>query len=551
MKISIRNYRGVAAADLDHGNITFIGGRNHQGKSSLCQAIAAVLTGEMIPFPGLPKSKIKKIVRDGAKSASCKIIDGETQALITWPDCNYHVQGPAVKHITQSAAGMASILDSKEKKDRVNIIANYIKSDPTLEDLTRELKAADIPAAVAAQLVEAVKISGYLTMHAKAKEKGSRLKGQWEFITGQHYGSLKIAGWAPPAWFPELENADPDQLQADINQLKSDLEAGIAAAAVSGQLVDQLKAEAGGVDACQKDLKIIAGELETATRNETQLQKEFLRLSDMPTEYACPHCGAFVQLKDDKLIVYEEMEQSEIDDRTTQLKNTGNQLDQARANKRDLMTRQIKAQDKLRSSRSAAAELKKIDNAKGGEKWANKVDDLRTKLVKGESDLKALHDKRQADQLANAIKANKAIQDILGPDGLRKTKLNEALTPFNQGILDLCQAAGWATVRMDVNYDFYMNDRPIVLCSTSETYQARTILQLALAKIEGAGLVLIDGADVIIGKERNGLFAAILKNEVPAIVFMSMPDPDKMPAMEKIGGQALWIEKGEIIHVKK
>lgn len=546
MKISVRNYRGVASADFDHEKITFIGGRNHQGKTSLCQAIAAVKTGEIIPFEELPKSKIKNIVRDGAKSGSCKITEGESTAIITWPNGLYNMAGPAAKHITKMAAGLVSVLDYKKKPDLINVVADYIKADPTLEDLERELKAADIPKDAAKQLIERVKVSGYLTMHAKAKERGAQLKGQWEFITGQRYGSTKIEGWQPAAWFPELEKADPAALQENIDQLKRDLEAGIAAAAVSGKVIEDLKNQAGAESAYLKDLKQIESDLSIAMNRENEFQRKHILLSSMPEEHACPHCGGLLQIKNGKLVVYEEMEKSEIDNRTIELKQAGDALETARADKRNLLQRQAATRQKLQESQDAAAELKKIDKSKGGEKWANRVDELRAKVSKAEADLKAVNDKRQADGIAGAIKANKSIQEILGPDGLRKTKFNEALAPFNQMLSDFCQAAAWATVRMDTNYDFYLNDRPIVLCSASEQFQARAVLQLAFAKIEGAPLILIDGADIIVGKERNGLIAAILKAQVPSIIFMSMPDPSKMPPMEKVGGQAYWIEKGEV-----
>jgi len=550
MKISIRNFRGVTAADFDHDKITFIGGRNHQGKSSICQAIAAIASGEIIPIPDLPKSKIKNLVRDGAKSASCKISIGETLALLTWPDCSYSIQGPALKNISKISAGLVSILDYESKK-RIEIITDYIKSNPTLEDLGRELKAADIPKEVADQLIRAVEISGYFTMHAKAKEKGTGLKAQWEMITGQRYGSQKIESWAPAAYYPELEKLNQEQLAQTISQLKVDLEAGIAASAVSDKLAEQLQERAGAKAAYLKDLKAISADLEKATERETRLQKEFLKLSDMPTEHACPHCGGLLQLKDGAIVPYEEIGQEEVDDRTEKLRQIGGQLEQARLDKRELIKRQVVAQQNIADSILAAQELEKIEKASAGKQWADKVDQLRVQLEKAESDLKAVQDKRQADYLAAGIKANRAIQEILGPDGLRKTKLNEALAPFNQMLSDLCQAASWAVIRMDIDFNFFMNDRPVPLCSKSEQFQARAILQLVLGALEGAQLVLIDGADIIVGQERNGLFSAILKSNLSTIVFMSMPGPDKMPAMEKIGGQALWIEKGEISNGNK
>ncbi len=116
MEIKVRNFRGVALADLIHEKITLIGGRNHNGKSSLCEAVAAVMTGDTQPVPDLPKSQIKSIVREGAKMATAQIKSNGSLAGISWPDANYQAKGDPFKHVGKVSAGMESVMDKKKKE---------------------------------------------------------------------------------------------------------------------------------------------------------------------------------------------------------------------------------------------------------------------------------------------------------------------------------------------------------------------------------------------------------------------------------------------------
>ena len=547
MKISIRNFRGIAAADFNHEKITFIGGKNYQGKSSVALALAAAYTGVLVPIKNLLKSQIKRLVRDGAKNGYINVKDGESDITVNWPACELTAQGKPIRNISEISAGLKTVFDF-EKKKRTDLLAGFIKATPTDQDLERELRAANIDAATIAAVVKSVMVSGYNTTWAKAAEKGTMLKGQWQMITGEQYGSRKAESWAPAAYYPELGAKDPAALAEHITKLRGDVEAGIAAAAVSGQAVGELRKAAGSLDALRKDLNQVNIDLARLRGDFNKHDTEFRRLSATPEEQACPHCGGILAVVDGKIVEHKGLTDAEISDRTTAIRETSDLMEKARADVTGLIKRQANVEAGIKTAETAAAELVKLEKGGGAKKWDQNLEDVKAQLAKAETDLKAKNDLGQASRLALAIKLNKLIVDILGPDGLRKTKLNQAITPFNQLLSDLCVASFWQTLRMDTDYNFYMNDRQVELCSESEKFQAATILQLAVSKFDNARLVIIDRADIIVGKDRNGLFSAILKADVPAIIFMSLPDSKNLPAMEKIGGAALWIEKGEIIN---
>ena len=57
--ISIRNYRAIDRADIDLGGITLVAGDVGYGKSSVCTAIAAVLSGRGIVWPDVTQEGLQ------------------------------------------------------------------------------------------------------------------------------------------------------------------------------------------------------------------------------------------------------------------------------------------------------------------------------------------------------------------------------------------------------------------------------------------------------------------------------------------------------------
>jgi len=49
MKLSLNYYRGIKSAELPITPVTLVAGDNHQGKSSIAQAAAALFTGSVLP----------------------------------------------------------------------------------------------------------------------------------------------------------------------------------------------------------------------------------------------------------------------------------------------------------------------------------------------------------------------------------------------------------------------------------------------------------------------------------------------------------------------
>jgi hypothetical protein len=543
MQISIRNFRGVASADIEAGKITLIGGRNHQGKTSMAEGIAATLTGEAIPVQDVLKSAIKSIIREGAKTASCLIVEGESRSVMNWPDCLLSATGPALKPISKLAAGLESILDIDRKK-RADFLAPFLNAEPTLEDIGKELKSQNIPPATIEAIKEAVKISGIQNVWKRSQETGTKLKGQWEMITGEKYGSAKIQSWYPAKYYSALGARTEAELTEKLEALHKDEAAGIAAEAVAGMQKEQLEAQAAALPALEKDFKHKTAELSEARIKTGKIRSALSALQNAPQDLACPHCGGLVKLAGGKLEACTATEEDS-DQIAQRVKELNDDLIASDAGIEELSQRIFVIREGLTAGKDAAAQLAQIAAA-GENVWTKNLAEVRAALQTAAEDLEAFTTKAKADTLAAALIANKLIQEVLAPGGLRETKLKKVLAPFNQKLLELSEAAAWGPIALGMDFSITQNGRPDFLCSGSERFQIKTVFQLALSGISGERLVLIDGADIIVGKERNGLIAAVQKADLPVMIFMSFTHKESLPKLEAVGGVCYWIEEGEI-----
>ena len=81
--ISIRNYRAIDRADIVLGGITLIAGDVGYGKTSICTAIAAVLSGRGIVWPDVLKKDSKVLVRRGTDKGSITATGGGSKRTNT------------------------------------------------------------------------------------------------------------------------------------------------------------------------------------------------------------------------------------------------------------------------------------------------------------------------------------------------------------------------------------------------------------------------------------------------------------------------------------
>ena len=177
---------------------------------------------------------------------------------------------------------------------------------------------------------------------------------------------------------------------------------------------------------------------------------------------------------------------------------------------------------------------------------ADLVDKARAALSTAEIRLLTFERHRDAKKAAELITANQAIIDLLDETGLRLVKLSQSLESFRASYTDpLCGQMGIPPMTLGTDMGVTLGRYPWQMLSASEQYSRQIVLQLAVAQIEKAGLVIIDGADIIEPALRGKLLQTVRSVEIPAIICMTLSNPDKAPDLSAANaGATYWIADG-------
>jgi hypothetical protein len=549
ISISVRSFCGISRADIQVSRVALLAGVNFAGKTSACRAIAAALSGRVIPLDDLKKGEAGMLVRTGEAEASVLVGSDEGQVKLTWPAVE-RVTGGKPPEASIYAAGLDSIV-FLNPKDRAAAMERYVDSHPTHEDLNAALKDAGVPDDVANRVWAKAQAEGWDAMWTTAKNYGASQKGAWEQITGASWGDKKAVGWVPENWTEDLAEADFEKLGMATVDAKRALEEAIRGAAVDADKLTRVKAEAALLPDLQRQAKAENEAIEAAQTKLTQLEQERAALppAEADAGVPCPHCKKGVRMRQVKAGVWQ-IEAAEEKLPASEKKKRGDAIaviDGQISNYRDKITtagnrlRKIEA-DQITAQR-AANELAGLEGKDGGGE-AGAVDKAREALTLADQRFAAVKAKRDADGKVNLVRQYQAITAALAPDGLRKTALARGLESFNKRLAELCAAAKWKPVTIEPDLSVRYGNRPYMLLSASEQYRARATLAAAMAQIDDSAMLIFDGADILDARGRNGLFYLVGAVGKPALITMTFSRPTDVPDLSAGGfGQSFWLDQ--------
>lgn len=542
MQIQLKNYRGCAEASLELAPIALVAGLNHAGKSSIAQAVAAALTRNPAVLPGLTKAAARLVLRDGAKRGSCVVGDEAGAVTVNWPGGSLSEEGTGPR-ASEIACGLASVLDMKQK-DAAPLLMRLIAASPSEADLRAFLEPAALPDALLSQVWSAIAADGWDAAWNRARERGARLKGSWEQVTGEAFGAKKAEDWIPAA-LPDPVPAIED-LEALADGVRLELEQAIAGAAVSGDRVSQLQAV---IAAGQQALADAPGAVAAADDQDALVARLQAELEALPrpetleTLVACPHCAGH-------LVVVSRSEVRAPSGSVTADENAARQAAVA-AKQQEVSAAMAQA----RSLRQRVEELGRQQNAgnraeadlaalpQGGTS-AEVIAQIRARQAELGQQIGAVRALESSRKLAGDIAASASLVEALAPTGVRHRVLTERMAAYNVQLAALCEVAGWPAVRIEDDLSISYGGRPVMLVSESEAYRARVVLQVSMAGIDGSELVIVDGADVLDRAGRNGLFRLLRHSGLRALVCMTVLDgAGAVPNLAAAGlGASYWIE---------
>jgi hypothetical protein len=547
MRIQVKNFRGIVDLDAEVAPLLLLAGSNAAGKTSACLAIAAVASGDLLPFAGLTKKSAGLLVRDGAADASATLIAAGGAAHATWPAVERRADGRA-PDCSPVAVGIED-LTALKPIDRAARLITFINALPTEDDAAAALTDAGFDEASRVAIWTNICNKGWDSAHAHYKDENTKLKGSWEQIAGEKYGAVKAATWRPKGWPIAHEQKTLEQLAADGQDAEAAYEDMQRQAGADQAQIARLKADADKLPAAQKAAREAKDELETMQRDVIAATAAMAALGARPEldapPMACPCCKADLRVIDGRLAEAGIQDVAAITAAIAAYDAAETKLAKA-ASARDFAKTYSDAADrKVKEAQAALDELRQLPPS--GEVPKEKIDAAAAALTECRNAYSMKKRIIEALQLHERIQRRAILVDLLDKDGLRQKVLARELGAFNGRLAQLSETAGWKVVRVEDDMSITFGGRLLSLCSAGEQFRARVIVQLAVARSEGAPLVVIDGADILDRDGRNGLFRTLHRLGQPAVVGMTILREADVPDLAKAGmGESIWIEAGRV-----
>lgn len=538
MHILIDNVRGIAHAEFDINSIALVAGDNGAGKSSIALAVAAALSDNVAPIPGMLKGDAGLFLRDGATKGTIEVSDKNCPAVarVAWPSGKLSAEDgrPQANPI---ACGLFTVASLKPK-DMADTLGKLLGLDPTFEELQSALPTVE-PARLAA-IWKVVESSGWDAAHHKAKEHGAKAKGAWEHVTQENYGSVKAGEWRAPNLGQHL---DENLLIDQATEARERLQALQRSQALDADLVHRLEDQKKAGDRATADLRKLQPRQNNqasavgALRLELRKLPQPEELTDLP---ACPACGTLLVVETHDLL---------------RLPTPGMGSEENNRRRKAIEAKRaelIAAEELLNTSdaevatlqaimRQGASATMQLGKAPQNPTTAEELQKASDALTEAQNALIAAQAQNQADAYHSTALMMNAIADALAPTGVRQSVLLAKLGAFNKQLCTLTDLAGWEWLQVRDDLTLWYGAHPYWLCSKSEQFRAQVVLQLALS----SGVVLIDGADILGKRGRNELMSLLHALQRPALVCMTLPSRADMPDLAKAGyGKSYWLESG-------
>lgn len=530
MKLSIRNYRGVERADIEIAPIALVAARNGGGKTSTIQAMQAAVLRKAVMVPGGTIRDAGRFVRRGADGGSITLAGSSGSITIGYPKCKVGEDGTGPR-IGEIAAGLVRISGLKPA-DRAAALAPFMpKAKPTKDDLAAAMRDAGYSAESVEKTWASIEARGWDALHKDAAEHGTKLKGKWEATTGETWGSEKAKTWRPAGWSDAIAATAPEDLAkaaalADDALLKA-LSAGAVGEHEAAALREKVLA-AEHVDLTAREEAVT--EAASALENAQAARRGLPAVAD--NAQPCPHCGRSVLVDQPykgapvlKVAAIEAVDAATLKARRLAIADADGTVERLKGEMTDAETALSQARRIIADGEAAAAKLE----TQAGAGTQNLVDEARAALAAANE---AVRIRKAGDEAAGYFAAwvkNAALVAAVGPDGLRKAAMARALGDLNTALKACSEPAGWGTVRFDEALDLWLGAEAFADLSESLQFRVDVTVQVALAAIEQAEIVLVDRADMLDARGRNGLFGMLVEVGIPALVAMTANKPELVP----------------------
>lgn len=544
MKLSIECFRGLAKSEIDLNKVTLVAGVNAAGKTSAALAAQAAASGDATPLEGLKAADAGLLVRAGTMQGRVVLEADAGRTVVTYPKGEVRTEGTPLA-ASRIALGLDSITTMKPREREATLVA-YLKTLPTGDELKAACVAAGLSEKVAATVVQQVADTDWDSAAAHAQRKGAEFKGRWQEVTAETWGSDKGAQWYPKDWETDLQGASEQELRQALADEEAYRDGVVATQAVYDAERERLEGLAAREPALAAALDAADQACAKATQSKQAAADAYKLLPAPGAEqetHPCPHCQKPLVVEAGKPVAPRAVDKDENERRAAARRTAVAEGQKLAAFEREALKTLNTAQAAHTEAGTAKKKLEELQapTAAGGD-----INEANERVRRAKSRLDAFLAKSRADQHHRSITMNAAVQKLLKPEGLRRTKARAALRSFNEELTAHTSTARWGMVQVNDEFELTYERRPFSLLSGSEKYRVHVTLQVALAARDrdgaGSGLIVIDGADILDKPGRNGLMRLAATACAPVLIGMTLLSKELVPNLGKIGGSSYWIE---------
>jgi len=404
----------------------------------------------------------------------------------------------------------------------------------------------------------------------QAKEYASEARGAWKALTGENYGSDKAEDWEPAeVQVSGISQADVDAAAEQVRVLDQDL-------AEAQQTLGGHKANAAAAAQRQQRIQALYDLVEQTERRSAKLKEDEKHRDEWDgklvaareaaegekprTALECPCCNEKLDLSGGVLVKHNAPQKLADPEAAKRVVEYNGYLESAlravQNSQRDLQEC-ITAADQLVALEQEAAAAPGADAIANAEQTINELRQDRDKLSAKHLALQEAMaaTSGRTELIAKAAKHHVEVQcwsliaDALGPNSIPAEILADAIGPMNS-LLDVQSAgAGWSKVQISSDIDITFGGRLYGLLSESEKWRCDTMLAIAIARLSGIGMVVLDRLDVLDLPSRGqalSLLRGLTADGVLKSVILAGTLKQPM-ATVPAGMQAVWIDQG-VIH---
>jgi hypothetical protein len=576
--LRIENFRSYRDTSFQFGKVNLIRGHNNSGKSSLAMAIEYVLTGrcEITTEAGVNGEKLIRTAKDAREAT----ITAEILANNGLPQ---------VVQRRRTSRNSAVVGDTGFDKDILSAAlraGRFLELSPAAQkELLADLMIPD-PITVPEDLKGALDLAlGFATTKPQTLESVRELEKEAIKLRAECTATLRELGEPPaaPPIDPEAPTAKGclarlDKLRSEQNCLTREKEAkqnkwsensrrareAVSALAVARQAVLDTPAERELLDAIENEAASAAAFHEI---NRVRAQVADLKAQlDRARLHAgkCPTCGHETDI--DELVKVYDARISAAESRIPGLEATSLKYLDPRI-----------AAARLAGHRNAVADVSKykriLDECPADERPPDfteidaKIADTEERIQRGqEITTKVAADEQARTEHAAKVKQRQGIEEKraaadkiakwAAPGEAQATMTGSKMGAFQIAINDVLHAFGYDVQIPGPDLEMLIGPFPIgqqlrtSQLSESEQFRFSVAFQVALAKVSGLGLVVLDGADVLVGPNRGILMETIMQAGLDQVFVLASTTDLLTPAPAGIYVFSLAIdEQGITTHV--